>query len=145
MTPPRRWRHRDSAASLALLLALLLAAMAMAGIGHQVRWLASAGEPLTRSSWDTVEVSGRHICSNLRSLRSAAFPLRELPVGHEIFHVVPIDLTGGAAEAVLIFPRDGEELARRGGLLCRAGGGEERLGPPDVAARLAALRAPAAR
>ena len=150
MSPPRRWRRRDTLAAVGLILALLIAGMAMAGIGHQVGWLTRAEQPLIRSSWDTVDVKGRHICGNLRSRsrsdpRHKAFPLSELVVGHELFHMVALGLTGDSAEAVLIFSRDREELARQGGLLCHAVKEEERLGPDAVATRLAELRQPPAR
>lgn len=144
MSPPRRWRPRDTAAALALLVTLFVAGMSIAGIGHQIGWLAKAEQPLTRSSWDTIQVAGTNICLNLKAQRSTrgTFPLREILVGHQIFHIVPVDLNDDEANAVLIFPRDGEQLARDGGLLCAATKEAQRLAAADVKAPLGHLTPP---
>ena len=143
MSPPRQWRLLDTVAVLGLLLMLFVAGMALGGIGHQIGWLARAEQPLTRSSWDTLRMEGQHIC---RRLRSASAPNPEpvalrLPIpGDEPFYLVPIERTEGGARTVLIFPREPEELAREGGLLCHAAKDWEFITAEAVAARLTALR-----
>jgi hypothetical protein len=73
---------------------------------------------------------------------SKGFPLREIVVGHEAFHLVPIGLNGNEANAVLIFARDGEQMARESALLCRVTNEPQRLTAADVKALLANLRTP---
>lgn len=140
MTPPRRWRLRDTGAMLLVTLALFVTSMAVSGIGHQVGWLFRSDEPLVKSSWEhlVVRAAMHDLCWKVPRTEGR-LRVEGLPLGHPEFHVVPVGVEEGHAAAVLVFPRDPEVLRKYGGLACGLRGGQE-IGAPEVERVLTDLR-----
>lgn len=112
LTPPRRWRGRDTGALVTGLILLFVVSMASTGIAHQVGWVITSDAPLLRSSWDGLspveQAKARKRCEELRRGLggTSAFALANVPAGDASFHYVPLTAVGEGVGEVLIFRRD---------------------------------------